>query len=145
MLPESVALNVVQMQSEGLFKLKLLNMNVEQLRDYCLSKKGTTEAFPFDKNVLVFKVLGKMFVLTGLDSWEKGEAAINLKANPEYSEELRAAYGSIRPGFHMSKKHWNTLYISEGELQPQFIFELIDHSYNMVVKSLTKKLRETLM
>lgn len=120
-------------------------MNIEQIRTYCLSKKGTSEGFPFDDNVLVFKVLGKMFVLTGLDSWEKGEAAINLKADPDYSEKLRAEYSSIRPGYHMSKKHWNTVYIQEGELSIQFIKQLIDHSYDMVVKGLSKKLRDTLV
>tara|TARA_R110002050_G_scaffold94765_3_gene197365 strand:+ start:104520 stop:104882 length:363 start_codon:yes stop_codon:yes gene_type:complete len=119
-------------------------MNIEQLRNYCLSKKGTTEEFPFDQDALVFKVLGKMFALTSLKKWEQGEASINLKADPEYSEELRADYNSIRPGFHMSKKHWNTIYLHEGELQPQLIKELIDHSYNMVIKGMTKKLRDTL-
>ena len=119
-------------------------MDIEQIRGYCLSKKGTTEDFPFDEDTLVFKVLGKMFVLASLKWWERGEAAINLKADPEYSEELRAEYHSIRPGYHMSKKHWNTLYLHEGELQPQLIKELIDHSYNMVVKGMPKKLRETL-
>lgn len=120
-------------------------MNIDQMRAYCLSKKGTTEDFPFDENTLVFKVLGKMFALTSLLGWESGSSSINLKADPEYSQELRADYGSIRPGFHMNKKHWNTLYIHEGELQPQFIFKLIDHSYNMVVKGMTKKLRASLL
>ncbi|NMH87216.1 MmcQ/YjbR family DNA-binding protein [Flavivirga algicola] len=120
-------------------------MHIDQLREYCLSKKGTTEEFPFDEETLVFKVLGKMFALASLKRWEAGEAAINLKADPEYSEELRAEYNSIRPGFHMSKKHWNTLYIHEGELQPQLIKALIDHSYDMVVKGMTKKLREKLI
>lgn len=119
-------------------------MNIEQLRKYCLSKKGTSEGFPFDDNVLVFKVLGKMFVLTRLDSWEKGEAAINLKADPDYSEALRAEYSSIRPGYHMSKKHWNTLYIDEGELETKLVLKLINHSYDMVVKTLSKKLQDTL-
>jgi len=119
-------------------------MHIGQLREYCLSKKGTTEGFPFDENVLVFKVLGKMFVLTGLDSWEKGEAAINLKADPQYSLELREEYSSIRLGYHMSKKHWNTIYIDEGQLETKLILKLIDHSYAMVVKSIPKKLKESL-
>ena len=119
-------------------------MNIEQIRTYCLSKKGTSEDFPFDEDTLVFKVLGKMFAAASLKWWEKGEAAINLKADPEYSEELRAEYSSIRPGYHMSKKHWNTLYLNENELQPQFIKQLIDHSYDMVVKGMTKKMRDTL-
>ena len=120
-------------------------MHIDQLREYCLSKNGTTEAFPFDEETLVFKVLGKMFALASLRRWESGEAAVNLKADPEYSEELRAEYHSIRPGFHMSKKHWNTLYIHEGELQPKLIFQLIDHSYDMVVKGMTKKKRDHLL
>ncbi|XMO84988.1 MmcQ/YjbR family DNA-binding protein [Algibacter sp. AS12] len=120
-------------------------MNIEQIRDYCLAKKGTTEDFPFDEDTLVFKVLGKMFALVSLKKWEAGETTINLKADPEYSEELRADYNSIRPGFHMSKKHWNTLYLHEGELQPKLILELIDHSYAMVIKGMTKKMRETLL
>lgn len=119
-------------------------MNIEQLRDYCLSKKGTTEDFPFDEDTLVFKVLGKMYLLAGLKKWEQGEASINVKADPEYALELRAAHGSIRPGFHMSKKHWNTLYIHEGELSTVFICELIDHSYNMVLKGMSEKMRESL-
>lgn len=119
-------------------------MDIEQIRTFCLNKKGTTEAFPFDKDTLVFKVLGKMFALVSLKRWESGEAAINLKCDPDYAQELREEYSSIRPGFHMSKKHWNTLYIHEGELSPQFIKEQIDHSYKMVVKGLSKKLRESL-
>lgn len=119
-------------------------MNIEQIRTYCLLKKGVTEDFPFDADTLVFKVLGKMFALIGLQKWELGEKAINLKCDPNFAEELRAEYGSIRPGYHMSKKHWNTLYIHEGELSPKFICELIDHSYDMVVKGMTKKMRDSL-
>lgn len=110
-----------------------------------MAKKGTTEDFPFDEHTLVFKVAGKIFALASLKWWERGEAAINLKANPEYSETLRAEYNSIRPGYHMSKKHWNTLHLHKGELTPQLLKNLIDHSYDMVVKGLPKKLRETLV
>lgn len=120
-------------------------MNIEQIHQYCLNKKAVTEDFPFDEDTLVFKVAGKMFALIGLKRWESGEKAINLKCDPDYAEELRAQYSSIQPGYHMSKKHWNTIYINEGELQPQFIIELIDHSYEMVVKSMPKKLRDTLV
>lgn len=118
-------------------------MNIEQIRNYCISKKGVTEDFPFDEDTLVFRVLGKMFALIGLEKWEVGEKAINLKCDPDYAEELRAAYSSIRT-YHMSKKHWNTLYIHEGELSPKFIFELIDHSYEMVLNGMTKKMRDSL-
>lgn len=119
-------------------------MNIEQFRDYCLRKKAVTKHFPFDDNTLVFKVLGKMFALASLKKWEEGNAFINLKCDPEYAQELRDSYSSIRPGYHMSKKLWNSVYLNEAELQPQFVFELIDHSYDMVVKSMTKKMRESL-
>lgn len=119
-------------------------MNIEQLHNYCLSKKGVTEAFPFDEDVLVLKVLGKMFLLTSMKSWETGNPSINLKCDPDYAQELRAEYESIEPGYHMSKIHWNTVKLYNGDLQPKFILELIDHSYNMVVKSMPKKLRDTL-
>ena len=118
-------------------------MNIEELRTYCMSKKGVTEHFPFDNDTLVFKVMGKMFVLAGLDSWERGETKVNLKCDPEWSQELRAEYDGINPGFHMSKKHWNTVTLNE-DVSDQFAFELIDHSYDLVVKGLTKKLRTEL-
>lgn len=116
-------------------------MNIEQLQDYCLSKKCVTEEFPFDADTLVFKVLGKMFVIAPLDCWEKGEATLTLKCDPEYTIELRTQYNSIHPGPYVSNKHWNTVDIYKGELQPQFILELIDHSYDMVVKGLPNKLK----
>ena len=119
-------------------------MNIEQLRDYCLSKKKVTEEFPFDEQTLVFKVLGKMFVIAPLDKWEKGEASITLKCDPDYTIELREQYESIYAGPYVSNKHWNSIAIYKGELQPKFILELIDHSYDMVVKGMTKKLRESL-
>ncbi|MFI0430288.1 MmcQ/YjbR family DNA-binding protein [Mariniflexile sp. HMF6888] len=119
-------------------------MNIEQLHEYCIKKKGVTEDFPFDEDTLVFKVLGKMFALVGLKKWESGEKTINLKCDPDYAEELRAEYSSIQPGFHMNKKHWNTVSIKDGDLSPKFILELIDHSYDMVVKSMPKNLRDTL-
>ena len=120
-------------------------MNIEQLRDYCLSKKGVTDHFPFDQDVLVFKVLGKMFLLTSLKNWEEGIQFLNLKCDPDYALELRAEYESIEPGWHMSKKLWNSVYIYKGELQEKFILELIDHSYDMVVKGMSKKLKNKLM
>lgn len=119
-------------------------MNIEQLREYCLTKKGVTEHFPFDETTLVFKVLGKMFALTSLKGWEAGTQSINLKCDPEYAQELRAAYQSIEPGYHMSKKHWNTIQLHQAELQPQFVIQLINHSYDMVIKGLSKKLRDSL-
>jgi predicted DNA-binding protein (MmcQ/YjbR family) len=116
-------------------------MNIEEFRTYCLQKKGVTEEFPFDEQTLVFKVLGKMFALSGL---EHQPPKINLKCNPERAIALREEYdGRIYGGYHMSKKHWNTLIISE--LPYPLIFELIDHSYDLVVQGLPKKLREQLL
>ncbi|RED45717.1 MmcQ/YjbR family DNA-binding protein [Seonamhaeicola aphaedonensis] len=120
-------------------------MNIEQIRAYCLNKRGATEDFPFDEDTLVFKVLGKMFALISFKWWESGEAAINVKCDPDYAQELRTEYNSIRPGYHMNKKHWNTLHLYEGELNTKFILKLIDHSYDMVVKGMTKKMRDTLL
>jgi len=119
-------------------------MNIEQLREYCLKKKAVTEEFPFDEQTLVFKVLGKMFVIAPLDKWEKGEASITLKCDPDYTIELREQYESIYAGPYVSNKHWNSIAIYKGELQSKFVLELIDHSYEMVLKGMTKKLRESL-
>ncbi len=116
-------------------------MNIEELREYCLSKKAVTESFPFDVDTLVFKVAGKMFALTPLEKWEKGKKTINLKCDPDWSVELRATYEGINAGYHMSKKHWNTVSLHDRELSIAFIKELIDHSYDLVVKGLPKKLR----
>lgn len=115
-------------------------MNLENYYEYCLSKKGVTEHFPFDEDTLVFKVGGKMFALSSLTQWEKGEPSINLKCDPDRAQELRAEYSDIRPGFHMSKVHWNTITVN-GELSTVMVKELIDHSYDLVFKSLTKKLQ----
>jgi len=114
-------------------------MNIEELREYCISKKGVTECFPFDEVTLVFKVMGKMFALTNLD----GPTTINLKCDPDRAIELREQYSDILPGYHMNKTHWNTVNV-QGSLSNQIIKELIDHSYDLVVKSLTRKLREEL-
>jgi predicted DNA-binding protein (MmcQ/YjbR family) len=119
-------------------------MNIEQLQDYCLSKKCVTEEFPFDANTLVFKVLGKIFVIAPLDRWEKVEASITLKCDPDYTLELREHYKSIHPGPYVSNKHWNTVDIYKGQIQHQMLLQLIDHSYDMVVKGMPKKLREQL-
>ncbi len=114
-------------------------MNIELLRDYCISKPAVTEHFPFDEDTLVFKVLGKMFALTSLKKWEQGLGAVNLKCDPEKSIMLRETYESIIPGFHMSKKHWNTIELFQHELSNEFVQELIDHSYELVIKGMTKK------
>lgn len=119
-------------------------MNIEEIRDYCLSMKATSEGFPFDEDVLVFKVLGKMFALMSLKTWEEGEPYINLKCDPEYALELRETFESVKPGYHMSKVHWNSVYLNQGDLSPKQIYQLIDHSYDKIVESLSKKQRADL-
>lgn len=119
-------------------------MNLETFYEYCLSKKGTTEHFPFDEDTLVFKVGGKMFALSSLLQWEKNQPSVNLKCDPERAQELRAEYEEIKPGFHMSKVHWNTIALN-GNLPTGFIKELIDHSYELVFKSLTKKIQNEII
>ena len=119
-------------------------MNLETFYEYCLSKKGVTEHFPFDEETLVFKVGGKMFALSSLNQWEKGAPSVNLKCNPEYAEELRAQYDDIKPGWHMSKIHWNTIEINR-DVPDSLVKDLIDHSYELVFKSLTKKLQTEIL
>lgn len=119
-------------------------MNIEQLRHYCIVKKEVAEYFPFDEDTLVFKVLGKIFALIGLEAWERGDKTINLKCDPDYAEDLRAEYPSISPGYHMNKRHWNTIDLTSDEISSKFLAELIDHSYAMVVKGMPKKLRDSL-
>jgi len=114
-------------------------MNIETLREYCLSKKGVTEGFPFDESTLVFKVMGKMFALTDLVD----EFSINLKCDPEKAIELREMYASVQPGYHMSKKHWNTIYV-DGSISDKLICEWIDDSYNLIVASLPAKVRNSM-
>lgn len=119
-------------------------MNIEEFRTFCLSKKGVTEHFPFDKDTLVFKVCDKMFALSSLKKWEEGAQFINLKCNPDYAVELREKYESILPGYHMSKKHWNSVHLHSNELPVSMIESLINHSYDLVVKGLSKKMQEQL-
>jgi len=114
-------------------------MNIEEYRDYCLAKKGTTEEFPFDNKTLVFKVMGKLFALTDVENF----TSINLKCDPERAIELREHHSGIQPGYHMNKKHWNTV-LADGSVDDRLMQELIDHSYDMVVKGLRKIDKETL-
>ncbi len=111
-------------------------MNIEEYRDYCTAKKAVTESFPFDKNTLVFKVANKMFALTGVDTFNY----INLKCDPERAVELRETCNGVRPGYHMNKKLWNSVYLEE-DVPDALVYELIDHSYDLIVASLTKKVR----
>nr|MBD3622446.1 MmcQ/YjbR family DNA-binding protein [Sunxiuqinia sp.] len=114
-------------------------MNIEELRTWCISKKGVSEDFPFDETTLVFKVMGKMFALTDLE----GDLSINLKCDPEKAVELRELYPCVMPGYHMNKRHWNTILL-DGSVPDQLIRQWIDHSYEMVVEKLTKKQRNEL-
>ncbi|WP_353118052.1 MmcQ/YjbR family DNA-binding protein [Myroides odoratus] len=118
-------------------------MDVHVIYDYCLAKKGTTEDFPFDEETLTFKVGGKIYLLLNLTKWEQGNCFINLKCDPEKAEELRADYSEIVPGYHMSKKHWNSVYLG-GAVQWTLLKTLIDHSYELVYASLTKKVKDSL-
>lgn len=112
-------------------------MNIEDIREYCLSKKGTTEELPFGPDTLVFKVGGKVYLLVGLNQID--ELSFNLKCDPDAALELRADFpGTVIPGYHMNKKHWNTVYCNR-ELSDQRLQELIDHSYALVFASLPKK------
>jgi predicted DNA-binding protein (MmcQ/YjbR family) len=115
-------------------------MDLEYFREYCLRKPGVEETFPFDEVTLVFKVMGKMFALTGLDN---EVFSINLKCDPERSIALRELHPEIQPGYHMNKVHWNTINC-EGDLAERLVLELTDHSYELVVKSLPKKLQAEL-
>ena len=111
-------------------------MNIEEVRKYCSEKKGVTEGFPFDETTFVFKVGGKMFALLSLE----GNNTINLKCDPERAIELRERYNFITGGYHMSKKHWNTIaFIKSSE---KLTKDLIDHSYNLIYNKLPKKVRE---
>jgi predicted DNA-binding protein (MmcQ/YjbR family) len=102
-------------------------MNIEILREYCIKKNNVTESFPFGEDTLVFKVMGKIFALANLD----GDLSINLKCDPLYALEIREKYGSITPGYHMNKKHWNTVLL-DGSISDVEVFSWIDHSYNLV-------------
>lgn len=114
-------------------------MNIEEFRNFCITKKGVTEEFPFDKNTLVFKVMGKMFALTDVDIFE----SVNLKCNPEKAIELREKFEGVLPGFHMNKTHWNTVLV-DADVSDKLLYQLIEDSYVLVTKSLTKKLKEEL-
>ena len=114
-------------------------MHITQLRDFCLSKKGVTEHFPFDNVTLVFKVMDKIFVLLRIDKWEQGAQCVNLKCDPEKAEELREFYEDVQPGWHSNKKHWNTVTLNSKDISQNLAVTLINHSYDMVVKGLTKK------
>jgi predicted DNA-binding protein (MmcQ/YjbR family) len=109
-------------------------MDIQGFRDYCLAKQGVTESLPFDNNTLVLKVMGKIFTLAKIEEFQ----SINLKCDPEMAIKLRERYNAVLPGFHMNKKHWNTVRLG-SDVPPEMLLKLLDHSYEMVVKNLPKK------
>lgn len=112
-------------------------MDIQQFREYCLSKPGSSECMPFDDTTLVFKVGGKMFALLSLEL----DKNINLKCDPERAVQLREQYACITPGYHMNKTHWNSMPL-DGSLKPELIRELLDHSFNLIFNSLSAKKRK---
>lgn len=115
-------------------------MNIEEFRNYCISKKAVTESFPFDETTLVFKVMGKMFALTDVED----EFKLNLKCDPEKAISLREKYPDhVLPGYHMNKKHWNTVVV-DGPIPDKLLYEWIDESYDLIVLSLPKTKRQEL-
>jgi predicted DNA-binding protein (MmcQ/YjbR family) len=114
-------------------------LNLETLRNHCLAKKGATEEFPFDENTLVFKVMGKMFVLTDVADF----TSINLKVEPETGVQLREQYPAVQPGYHMNKKHWITV-LMDGSVPDKMVFGWIDQSYQLVASKLTKSQKSAL-
>jgi predicted DNA-binding protein (MmcQ/YjbR family) len=115
-------------------------MDLESFREYCLNKPHVTEGTPFGEDVLVFKVAGKIFALAPLD---EVPARANLKCDPDLALELRDRYEQVQPGYHMNKKHWNTVEIDSGIPESE-LRRMIDHSYELVVKSLPKAARAKL-
>jgi len=111
-------------------------MNIEEFRDFCLSMKGVTEELPFGPDTLVYKVMGKMFALTGLDT---EIFTVNLKCDPDRAIQLREEFHYITPGYHMNKKHWNT--VNGDSASTAQLKELTEHSYQLVVASLPKKVQ----
>jgi len=114
-------------------------MDIEHFRSYCIAKKGVTEEFPFGENTLVYKVKGKMFALTDVENFE----TINLKVDPEVGAALREQYPGVEPGYHMNKKHWITVHL-DGAIADKLVKQWIDNSYDLVVKNLSKAIRESL-
>ncbi len=112
-------------------------MHLDAFRDHCLSLAGATEDQPFGPDTLVFKVAGKMFALIGL---ERMPPAANLKCDPERAVDLREEYEAVAPGWHMNKRHWNTVGL-QGDVPSAVIRELVDHSYGLVVAGLPARVR----
>lgn len=116
-------------------------MNIEELRTYCLAKPFVEESFPFGNETLVFKVMDKLFLLSGINSQP---LQFNVKCKPEEAIELREQYSCVLPGYHMNKQHWNTI-ICDGTANKKLIKQWIDNSYQLIVDGLPKKLREEML
>lgn len=114
-------------------------MDIESFRNYCITRPGVTEEFPFNETALVFKVMGKMFALIDIDTFD----SISLKCEPEKAIELREQFAGIDAAYHFNKKHWNSV-TTDGSVPDSLIKDLIDHSYELVVGGLPKKLKERL-
>ena len=119
--------------------MKLISMDIEAYRNYCLSKKEVTEEFPFDDTTLVYKVMGKIFTITDIDHFE----SINVKCDPATAIQLREAYEGVSPGYHMNKRHWNTV-LTDGTIPDQLLYQWIDDSYKLVMAKLSKADRKML-
>lgn len=114
-------------------------MHLDEIREYCLRKPGTTESFPFDEVSPVYKVIGKIFCIASIEP----PFSVNLKCDPERAVDLRERYPAVTPGWHMNKTHWNTVYLQRGLTEKQ-IKELIDHSYDLIASKLKKSEKEQL-
>lgn len=114
-------------------------MDIETYRDFCLSLAGVSEDFPFDQETLVFKVMGKMFALCDVDNFE----SVNLKCDPERAISLREQYSGVKPGYHMNKKHWNTVLV-DGTIPDPLLLQWTRDSYDLVVSGLPRKLQQEL-
>ena len=119
-------------------------ITLEYLVDFCMSKKGVSQEFPFDKKTMVFKLCGKMFLLTDIKAWQERQGSVNLKNEPHINRSLREQYTSVVPGYHMNKKHWNTVRIEEEELDDSMILRLINESYEIIKEHLPEKDKKTL-
>ena len=116
-------------------------MNIEELREYCISKAHVEEAFPFDEETLVFKAGGKIFLLVDING---NPVSFNVKCDPERAVELREQHSFILPGYHMNKKLWNTVYMN-GSLSNSQLHQMIDHSYNLIFNSLPQKIKDQIL
>jgi len=128
---------------ERMFVIKGVRMDKQTLRDFCMGLKGTEETFPFDAETAVYKVMGKMFALIPLERADDLPPTISLKCDPTLAQMLRQTYAAVQPGYHLNKKHWNTV-TCDDTIPPDEVFSWIEDSYALVVKGLRKKDRAEL-